>query len=227
MTERPEQEPGRPGQRQERPEQPGEPGRPPHGAARPGGRTARTRAAVLAAALAELDEGGFGALTFDRLAARSGVHVSTLRRRWRTVEMVTVDLLLQYASGTIPTPDTGSLRGDLCQLARNIADFHAVPRNRSLIEGIVVAAAQDPGAAEVVRSLFVARIKQVSAIVVRAVERGEVPADTDPDEVIEAMGAPFYYRILILRGPIDDRLVRLSAEAAYRAAVAGVFGAGE
>ncbi|MGH4029401.1 TetR-like C-terminal domain-containing protein [Actinomycetota bacterium Odt1-20B] len=235
MTERPEQQPGRPeqrqeltGQRQERqgpqPEQPGEPGRPPHGAARPGGRTARTRAAVLAAALGELDEGGFGALTFDRLAARSGVHVSTLRRRWRTVEMVMVDLLLQHASGTIPTPDTGGLHDDLYQLARNIADFHAVPRNRRLIEGIVVAAAHDPGAAEVVRNLFVARIKQVSAIVVRAAERGEVPADTDPDEVIEAMGAPFYYRILILRGPIDDRLVQLSAEAAYRAAVAGVFG---
>ncbi|MGI5401101.1 TetR-like C-terminal domain-containing protein [Streptomyces sp. CA-135486] len=196
--------------------------RPPHGSARPGGRTARTRAAVLAAALEELGTHEFGALTMDRLAQRSGVHASTIRRRWRTVEGVVIDLLSQQG-GTIPTPDTGDLRQDLHQLARAIADFHATLRNRNLIEHIVAGAAQGPRIADIVRDAFTARTEHVTQIVTHAIARGELPPEVDAKEVIAALGAPFYYRLLILRGTIDDRLVHVSAEAAYLAARTGVF----
>ncbi|MEU8827548.1 TetR-like C-terminal domain-containing protein [Streptomyces sp. NPDC048636] len=196
--------------------------RPPHGSTRPGGRTARTRAAVLTAALDELDDAGIGSLTLDRLATRSGVHVSTIRRRWRTVEGVIGDLLAQQST-TIPTPDSGDLRQDLRELAQAIADFHTTPRNRHLIEGVVVAAAHDPRIADIVRGAFTARTEHVTRLVHRAVARGELTAEADATEVIAALSAPFYYRILILRGTIDARLVRTSAEAAYLAARGGAF----
>ncbi|MFI8786573.1 TetR/AcrR family transcriptional regulator C-terminal ligand-binding domain-containing protein [Streptomyces sp. NPDC055105] len=197
--------------------------RPQHGSARPGGRTARTRAAVLAAALYELEETGFSGLTLDKLAARSGVHVSTIRRRWRSVEGVVVDLMAQH-SKTIATPDSGEFRQDLYELAEAIAGFHAQPRSRNLVEAMVAAAAYDPHIADLVRGAFVARTEVVTALVHRAVDRGEVPPGTDAYEVIAALSAPFYYRLLIMRGSIDERLVRVSAEAAYRAARGGVFG---
>ncbi len=196
--------------------------RPPHGASRPGGRTARTRAAVLAAALDELGTHEFGALTMDELARRSGVHVSTIRRRWRTLEGVIVDLLTQH-SGTIPTPDTGDLRRDLHELAQAIADFLGSVRNRHLVEGIVAAAAHDPRIADIVRGAFTARTEHVTRIVTDAVARGELPPEIDAKEVIATLAAPLYYRLLILRGAIDERLVHISAEAAYQAARAGVF----
>ncbi|WP_375708337.1 TetR family transcriptional regulator [Actinomadura sp. K4S16] len=41
---------------------------------RPGGRTARTRAQVLDAVLAELGEHGYDGLTMEAVAARAGVH---------------------------------------------------------------------------------------------------------------------------------------------------------
>ncbi|WP_432096610.1 TetR/AcrR family transcriptional regulator C-terminal ligand-binding domain-containing protein [Streptomyces sp. bgisy100] len=199
--------------------------RPPHGSARPGGRTARTRAAVLAAAFEELDDGGFGALSLDKLARRSGVHVSTIRRRWRSVEGVVADLLAQHST-TIATPDTGDLRQDLHELAQAVAGFHAAPRNRNLIEAIVAAAAYDPSVAEVVHGAFAARTETVTQIVRHAIDRGELAPDTDATDVIAALSAPFYYRLLINRRPIDERLARTGAEAAYTAARAGVFGPG-
>ncbi|WP_280305829.1 TetR/AcrR family transcriptional regulator [Nocardia neocaledoniensis] len=52
---------------------------------RPGGRTARNRALVLDAVLAELTEHGYDALTVDAVAARAGVHRATVYRRWRDV----------------------------------------------------------------------------------------------------------------------------------------------
>ncbi|MEU4892085.1 TetR-like C-terminal domain-containing protein [Streptomyces sp. NPDC044780] len=196
--------------------------RPPHGSARPGGRTARTRAAVLAAAYEELDRDAYAALTLDRLARRSGVHVSTIRRRWRTVEGVVVDLLAERSS-TLPTPDTGDFRQDLAELAMAIGDFNNALRNRNVIQGLLVAAAHDPQVEEIVRGAFVGRIEQVTRIVRRAIERGQIPEHTEPREVIAALAAPIYYRVLILRGFIDERLVRTAVEVTYQAARSGTF----
>lgn len=195
----------------------------PHGAARPGGRTARTRSAVLAAAREELNTRDYASLTVDLLARRSGVHAATIRRRWRTVEGVITDLLGSHGASTIPIPDTGDLRRDLHAMARNIADFHALPGNRRLVEGMVAAAAREKGAEQVLRETFRNRLRQVSVLVERAVARGEVPPGTDAEEVIAALGAPFYYRLLISRRPLDAECVRTSAESAYLAAVHGVF----
>ncbi|MBI0318860.1 TetR/AcrR family transcriptional regulator C-terminal ligand-binding domain-containing protein [Streptomyces javensis] len=196
--------------------------RPPHGSARPGGRTARTRAAVLAAAYEELDSDSFAELTLDRLARRSGVHVSTIRRRWRTVEGVVVDLLAERSS-TLPTPDTGDFHRDLTELTQAIADFNNALRNRNVMQGLLAAAAHDTRVEEIVRSAFVRRTEEVTLIVRNAVERGDIPEGTDAREVIAALGAPIYYRVLILRGSIDQRLVHTTVEATYQAVRSGVF----
>src|SRR4051795_1903236 len=87
------------------------------GTARPGGRTARTRAAVLDAAFQALAESGYAELTMDRLAGRSGIHAATIYRRWGSVESIVTDLLVDRST-EIPVPDTGSLAGDLRALAR-------------------------------------------------------------------------------------------------------------
>ncbi|MDF4251321.1 TetR-like C-terminal domain-containing protein [Streptomyces sp. WMMB303] len=212
------------------PPQPQESDRPPehprpHGATRPGGRTARTRAAVLAAAWDELDTQDLASLTIERIAQRSGVHAATIRRRWRTVEGVISDLLSR-SGGTIPVPDTGSLRQDLHALARSLADFYAQQRNQRLIEAVVTAATRDPGADKVLQTVLGGRVRHVASLVDRAAERGEVAPDTDGFEVIAALGAPFYYRLLMLRRPVDANLARTAAETAYLAAAEGVFRTG-
>ena len=56
-----------------------------------------------------------------------------------------------------------------------------------------------------------------------AVERGEAPAGTDPDEVILAVSAPLYYRLLASGDPLDEAAADTAAAAATAAARAGVF----
>jgi hypothetical protein len=53
----------------------------PQGGPRPGGRTARTRAAVLRAVLDELAGGGYAGTTVERVAARAGIAKTTIYRR--------------------------------------------------------------------------------------------------------------------------------------------------
>ena len=54
------------------------------GTSRPGGRTARTAAAVFAAAINELSERGYDDISIETIAARAGVHKTTLYRRWHS-----------------------------------------------------------------------------------------------------------------------------------------------
>lgn len=193
------------------------------GAARPGGRTARTRAAVLDAVLGELEDAGYAGLAMERVAERSGVHLATLYRRWRNVEGLVVDLLGEVGTREVPIPDTGSLKGDLRALAAGIAGLYARPRYRALVEGMVAAAVRSPAAAAALSEVFAGRNRLAGAIVERAAERGEVPPGTDAAAVSAAVGAPFYYRLLIQRGPVDDALAETAAAAACAAALSGVF----
>src|SRR5262245_26978742 len=83
---------------------------------RPGGRSARVRAAVLGAALDVLAERGFEALEVPEVAARAGVSASTIYRRWTSKGRLAGEALLERARPLSPTPDTGALRSDLEQL---------------------------------------------------------------------------------------------------------------
>ncbi|MFJ9408943.1 TetR/AcrR family transcriptional regulator [Streptomyces sp. NPDC101393] len=192
------------------------------GGSRPGGRTARTRQAVLDAVFEELGQGGFAALSMEGIAQRSGVHLATLYRRWRCVEGLVCELLADLSAG-VPLPDTGTLPGDLRVLARSVAGLYADERMRSLIAAVVSAAARDPQAATVLRDVFDDRLKLAADLVRRAVERGELPAETDPEAVMAALGAPFYYRILIARRPVDPALAESAATAVWAAARAGAY----
>ncbi|WP_229868212.1 TetR/AcrR family transcriptional regulator, partial [Streptomyces chryseus] len=67
------------------------------GTVRPGGRTAKVRAAVLEATQEALIEGGFHALNLDRVAARAGVGKTTVYRRWGSAAGLVADLLRDMA----------------------------------------------------------------------------------------------------------------------------------
>ena len=58
----------------------------PEGRNRPAVRGPKVHAAVLAATLTELAETGYAALTVDNVARRSGVHKTTIYRRWKDRE---------------------------------------------------------------------------------------------------------------------------------------------
>src|SRR6185437_7922491 len=106
------------------------------GSIRPGGRTARTRAAVAAAVQAELLEVGYGGTTIDRIAKRAGVAKTTVYRRWGNVSQLVVDMFA----------DTGSIEGDLRELARSSVALLLNPVNRAIIDIVVSEAVHNPSA---------------------------------------------------------------------------------
>ncbi|MFJ5120741.1 TetR/AcrR family transcriptional regulator C-terminal ligand-binding domain-containing protein [Kitasatospora sp. NPDC088548] len=172
---------------------------------RPGGRAARVRQAVLAAAAELLAEEGVDRLSIAGVAARAGVNETTVYRRWGTREKLVLDAMLTGSNEGIPVPDTGAVRTDLAAFARALAQYLATPTGRSVARAAVLSS-DDPDLAEAWQTFWQSRLDQAGAIVGRAVARGELPTDTDTALALELLCAPLQTRALLGHRPIEPDL---------------------
>ncbi|MEU5471078.1 TetR/AcrR family transcriptional regulator [Streptomyces lydicus] len=197
------------------------------GTRRPGGRTARTRAAVRDAVLAGLTEHGYPGLTVEYVAEHSGVHKTTLYRRWKDVEGLVVDALDLAGEDSWLPPDTGSLEGDLRALAQEVVASFTDPAVAASGSAMIAAGFQSERAAAALRAYYVERFARCEPFVERALQRGELPAPAtggvDAGALVRAVSAPLFFRLFITREPIDDALAGQAVAAALAAARAGVF----
>jgi AcrR family transcriptional regulator len=193
------------------------------GEVRPGGRTARNREAVCRATLRELAERGYAGLTVEGVAERAGVHKTTVYRRWGGVDGLVVDAL-QYAVDDDWQPDTsGTVEDNLLELANVALDSFTDPETGPTHTAVVAAAFQSNDAIDAVHGFFADRFGRSSAIIAAAIERSELPGDTDPLLVVRAVMAPIYFRLFISREPVGATEIREAVFAALAAARAGVF----
>ncbi|WP_051796549.1 TetR/AcrR family transcriptional regulator [Streptomyces sp. NRRL S-87] len=193
------------------------------GSVRPGGRTARVRAAVLAAAGDMLAEQGVHGLDLAEVARRAEVGKTTVYRRWGTVAGLVADVLTDMSEQSLPRSDTGSVEEDLLANAELVRRTLSDPRQGPLFKAVIAAATGDARTAEALHRFYEVRVTEWAPCVEEAVERGELPRGTDAAEVVRAVSAPLYYRLLTTDAPLDDTAVRRAVGAAVAAARAGVF----
>ncbi|MEV7195581.1 TetR/AcrR family transcriptional regulator C-terminal ligand-binding domain-containing protein [Streptomyces sp. NPDC093510] len=199
------------------------PATPAPGTRRPGGRTARTRAAVRDAVLSGLADHGYPGLTVEYVADHSGVHKTTLYRRWGGLEGMVADALDLAGEDDWTPPDTGSLEGDLRELAREVVGSFSDEAAAAAPTAFVAAAFQSARAAEALHTFYAERFGRCEAVVARAVARGDAPPDTDAAALVRAVSAPLLLRVFITREPIDTALADQSAAAAVAATRGGAF----
>ncbi|MEU4196519.1 TetR/AcrR family transcriptional regulator [Kribbella sp. NPDC026611] len=182
-------------------------------ASRPGGRTARVRTEVLAAVEAELAEHGYDGLTIDAVAIRSGVHRTTVYRRWKSVAGLLVDLLQAGIDDDWMPKDTGSLEGDLRAVNREVHE--ALTAEPSLTRAVIAASFRTLEAADALTQFWIDRYARTEIVVRRAVERGEVAPTTEAHQVVMTATAPLYHQLVLLRQPLSraaaDRYARTAA----------------
>ncbi len=181
------------------------------GERRPGGRSARVRAAVLAATLELLADRGYDALSYEEVADRSGVHKTTVYRRWPTKAELVGEAAREHSLQLVPVPDTGTLAGDLRALARAIvANIGSAPGG-PMVRAMVAAQCTSPEVAADMVRFWRERLDLTTPIVERASQRGEVPPGMDPTLVIETLIGSFYVRLLLTGEPIDRRIADQAA----------------
>ncbi|MEU5915439.1 TetR/AcrR family transcriptional regulator [Streptomyces sp. NPDC047141] len=181
------------------------------------------RAAVLEATIAELAKTGYAALTVEGVAQRAGVHKTTIYRNWKDADGLVTDALAGRFATDIPVPDTGTVESDLRALARSLVATMTTGQGRALLTAVLSDAVRLPQLAEIKRDLFEARFRQAEPVVTRAIARGELPAETDPAELLKTLAAPIYFRLVFTSEPVDEATADRATDIALAAAHARVL----
>ncbi|HEY8588819.1 MAG TPA: TetR/AcrR family transcriptional regulator [Naasia sp.] len=159
---------------------------------------------ILEAALEVLAETGYDGMTVDMVAARARAGKATLYRRWPSkAELVLDAVACLKAPDSDPSrlPDTGTLRGDLIAMIRT-PTLKDAERKLQIMAGIVSMLSKSPELAEAAQQAIVEpRARANRFVLQRALERGEIPADVDIDNIAMVSTAMVSYRVLMLRKP--------------------------
>jgi AcrR family transcriptional regulator len=106
-------------------------------------RSQQARRAVLDAARAIVEKGGYAAATIEAIAARAGVAKTTIYRWWPNRAALVVELLMEMAARAVPPPSgpdpLGAVRTEMRGIAA--ASDHLVGR---LLTSLVGEAQHDP-----------------------------------------------------------------------------------
>jgi AcrR family transcriptional regulator len=172
----------------------------------------------LRAAADLLVERGLAAMSIEEVAARAGVGKATIYRRWSTRGTLALDAFVSDYLKRQPLPDSGSLRGDLTAALRTwVRLVTRTPVGRTL-RGLLAEAQRDPGLASAWTQQVIGPVRAEHRIMVRrAIARGEIPAATDADVVMDLLYGSAYHRLLQGHLPLTDRFVLQVVDMVMRA----------
>lgn len=162
---------------------------------------------ILEAAVSILTEKGYSGLKMDLVATRAKISKRTLYLRYKSVAQLVIDLLHELATTTVEIPDTGELKSDLVEVLSHIEMLFKKTLFGVIMPILVSASVDNPDLAKLGREYLKSRRKLMEPIVIRAIERGELPDSTDPNMFIELCVAPVYYRNLISAEPVDEAYI--------------------
>lgn len=168
-------------------------------------RSSRAHKAILDATGELLTKQGLAATSIDQIAARAGVGKQTIYRWWPNKAA----LVLSYAqerSRPIAAPETGSLGGDLRQLATDLVTMLSKTPAGQVCAELIGSVESDPAFAEAYRETFVSKRR---AVVLTVLERwrskGAIRGEIDLDVAADMLYGPIWYRRLVQGTPLTPR----------------------
>jgi len=149
-----------------------------------------------------MSEGGLAATTIDAIRDRSGVSKTTIYKHWPNRLCVAVDAFAERLATDASLPDTGTAQGDFREQLTRVSAFYASPVG-TVFAQLLANAMQDPAASEWLKTRFLeSRQRGTQELWDRAVARGEVQKDIDPDLAMDLVFGPVMWRLVSGRRPL-------------------------
>lgn len=161
------------------------------------------RRAVLEAAAAELVATGAEHVTIAAIAARAGVHETSIYRRWTTKEALLLDTAQEQTASGVAQPGTGSFRGDLIALTLSLDSFLSSPIGGALLRVAMTASTADGAAAR--EAFWRDRLTEGELIIGRARSRGEVRSAVSLDLLMQVLTGTVQLRAMFGSRQLDTR----------------------
>lgn len=175
-------------------------------------RSEHARVAILRSTLKLLEENGFSEFTIEAVADRAAVGKATVYRWWPNKGALIADAFAHSVTPGLHFPDTGSIDKDMSQQMRQLIKVFSGPQGR-IVSAILGAGQSDPELIEAFRERFMMpRRREAYSTLRRAILRGELRRDIDPDLLLDSLYGPIYMRFLIRHDRLTPQFVdRLSA----------------
>ena len=172
------------------------------------GRSEHARQAVLHAVDGLLVERGFTGLTIEGIAARAGVSKQTIYRWWSSKVDILLDAFSDDMAEQLVPPDLGTLGEDLRAHLGELAAFLTDSDAGAVLRALIGQAQLDPAVSTRLRTDYLTRQRERDRLLLeRAVERGELPTDTDFGTALDQLLGPIYYRVLVTGEPVSPAFV--------------------
>lgn len=174
-------------------------------------RGAALEAALLDAAWDELCAVGYPGFTLDGVAARAGTSRPVLARRWSNrTELVVAAIRHHTAPAALDPPDTGTLRGDLLALLRQLS---AGVSDIAGIFSFVLADYFDAtglSPSDLRERILSGAPSRMAAVIQRAVDRGEIDPGRLSPRIASLPADLVRHDVIMNRAPVpDDTLVEI------------------
>jgi AcrR family transcriptional regulator len=169
-------------------------------------RIERSRRVILEAALDELGEVGYGALTIESVAARAGVGKSTIYRHWPG-KLALVEDAFRTLKAQALVPDSGTVRERVIAFLQQVAKLVEESTYSSCMPALIDAAERDPQVREFHCEFSTERRAVLVDVIRDAVTSGELASVADPELLADALIGPIVMRRLMFYTPFDPELV--------------------
>jgi AcrR family transcriptional regulator len=169
-------------------------------------RSLESEEAILEATGKLLSSEGYLGLTVSKVAARARASKSTIYRRWPTKEHL---VMAAFDRWPVLVPrDRGDLLSDLLDLYRQYLRVQYRAPTGAIVPTLVAERVINPELGVLFDSLMRRRLDPTRVIVRRAMERGELPADTDLELAVEAVTAAAVMRVYFLPTDLSVKAMR-------------------
>jgi AcrR family transcriptional regulator len=168
-------------------------------------RSEESRQSILRSTLKLLkQDGGFAELSIEAVAADANVGKTTVYRWWPTKAALVADAFSASADEELRFPNTGSVQTDMSlQMRRVIRIFRS--RRGKVVAALLAGGQSDPELLEAFRDRFLwPRRRQAYQTLQRGIDRGQLPADSDLDLILDSLYGPIYMRFLIRHDKLDE-----------------------
>lgn len=156
-------------------------------------RSEEARQKVLDASVELIALSGVGSFTVDAVAARSGVAKTTIYRNWSSGNELLM-AAMKCSIAPMPTPNTGSLRGDLIQLYNFAVQMFSQPAVLGTMFEVMARIQSDPQVESIHAAMEHERTMPLKTVLQLAQGRGEIAADANLDLLVDVVGGPVLTR---------------------------------
>lgn len=167
--------------------------------------------------MAELQQWGVDRFSIEGAAQRVHLSPEFIRQTWGGERQLIIDALLDFTHKVAETPDTGSLRGDLTELAYSIADYLNDPVGRRIARMMVVDSKSYEVDLETRGHFWALRQQTFDELLLRAAARGELREDVKPTAVAHLLSSPLHFVALYSEDTVTQNYCRSIADLVARA----------